>query len=193
MQVAQMHALADATKEAGVKHVVFSSLDASTKILEEKGITSIPKIGKFCVPHFDTKGMAQLCMFLCFVRTRVYACMHIYAYVCVCTYVCVPHHDTNAWHSYTYFCHCFCALCVLVYMHACIYVCMHLCVCSSLIVTQAHGTVMHVSVLSVHLCICMYTHLHLQYTHQTCSMILPLAICYHISTHNSYIYIYLHI
>jgi hypothetical protein len=57
MQIAQMHNLSDASQEAGLKHVVFSSLDYATKILEDKGITSIPKIGKFCVPHFDTKGL----------------------------------------------------------------------------------------------------------------------------------------
>jgi hypothetical protein len=54
--MAQMRTLADAAKEAGLKHVVFSSLDSATEILAKQGVTSIPKIGNFCVPHYDTKG-----------------------------------------------------------------------------------------------------------------------------------------
>lgn len=84
-QIGQMHTLADAAKEAGVKHVVFSSLDYCTKVLEEKGITSIPKIGKFCVPpHYDTKGTLRILM-----DCRMHACMCAFMHVCVYVYVCM--------------------------------------------------------------------------------------------------------
>ena len=70
-----MHNLADASKEAGLKHCVFSSLDYCTKVLEEKGITSIPKIGKYwCVDGW-------------LLNPPTSTSISISIYVCVCAHV----------------------------------------------------------------------------------------------------------
>jgi hypothetical protein len=56
VQISQMRNLADAAKEAGLKHAVFSAIEGATKMLQDAGVASVPKIGKYCVPHVDSKG-----------------------------------------------------------------------------------------------------------------------------------------
>jgi uncharacterized protein YbjT (DUF2867 family) len=58
-EIQQAKNLAEAAKEAGVKHTIWSSLDDTRKVIRQDD-TSIPTLmGKYKVPHFDAKGEAD--------------------------------------------------------------------------------------------------------------------------------------
>ncbi|MDH4286483.1 MAG: NmrA/HSCARG family protein [Gallionella sp.] len=58
-EMAQATAMARATRKAGVKHVIWSTLEDTTKRVPISD-TRLPTLqGKYKVPHFDTKGMVD--------------------------------------------------------------------------------------------------------------------------------------
>lgn len=55
-EIAQAHALAQAAKNAGVKHVIWSTLEDTRKSVPLNDNRMPTLAGKYKVPHFDTKG-----------------------------------------------------------------------------------------------------------------------------------------
>jgi uncharacterized protein YbjT (DUF2867 family) len=58
-ELAQAHAMAKAAKEAGVKHVIWSTLEDTRKWVPLADGRMPTLMGKYKVPHFDAKGAAN--------------------------------------------------------------------------------------------------------------------------------------
>jgi uncharacterized protein YbjT (DUF2867 family) len=56
---AEAHAMADAAKQAGVQHVVWSTLEDSRRFVKLDDARMPTLMGKYKVPHFDVKGEAD--------------------------------------------------------------------------------------------------------------------------------------
>jgi len=55
----QAKAIADSAKEAGISHIIWSTLEATTEFFDSMAEDRPPKIGEWYVPHFDGKALAD--------------------------------------------------------------------------------------------------------------------------------------